>query len=117
MSCHCFQVTASDATFISLLAARTEILRKLKNSGLEDMEVNSRLVAYCSDQVWLRYFSKSVESSGVIASIMASCNQLSQNSSGLGCKRNGFKTSLSYIIRKAFLNTLKSKNILFKLSY
>jgi len=50
-------VTASDATFISLLAARTEILRKYKfaKSGLEDMEVNSRLVGYCSDQVVLQY--------------------------------------------------------------
>ncbi|CAC5419651.1 hdc [Mytilus coruscus] len=56
------QVTASDCTFISLLAARTEILRKFKNSGLEDMEVNSRLVAYCSDQA-----HSSVEKAGLIA--------------------------------------------------
>ncbi|XP_076081670.1 aromatic-L-amino-acid decarboxylase-like isoform X1 [Mytilus galloprovincialis] len=56
------QVTASDCTFIALLAARTEILRKFKNSGLEDMEINSRLVAYCSDQA-----HSSVEKAGLIA--------------------------------------------------
>ncbi|CAG2237808.1 HDC [Mytilus edulis] len=55
-------VTASDCTFIALLAARTEILRKFKNSGLEDMEINSRLVAYCSDQA-----HSSVEKAGLIA--------------------------------------------------
>ncbi|XP_050395851.1 histidine decarboxylase [Patella vulgata] len=45
------QTTASNATFVSLLAARSEAIRRYKSSlGLEDAEINARLVAYCSDQ-------------------------------------------------------------------
>lgn len=49
----CSQTTASEATFISLLAGRTTAIQRFKQSDptLEDAEVNSRLVAYCSDQV------------------------------------------------------------------
>ena len=47
-----FQTTASDCTFVSLLAARAEIIRKVKaTSGFEDAEINARLICYCSDQV------------------------------------------------------------------
>jgi hypothetical protein len=47
------QTTASEATFISLLAGRTTAIQRYKeiDQGLEDAEINSRLVAYCSDQV------------------------------------------------------------------
>ncbi|ESO93106.1 hypothetical protein LOTGIDRAFT_119964, partial [Lottia gigantea] len=45
------QTTASNATFVSLLAARSEAIRRHKNSlQLDDAEINARLVAYCSDQ-------------------------------------------------------------------
>ncbi|XP_070184728.1 histidine decarboxylase-like, partial [Littorina saxatilis] len=43
--------TASDCTFVSLLAARAEIIRKVKaSSGYEEAEINARLICYCSDQ-------------------------------------------------------------------
>lgn len=47
------QTTASEATFVSLLAARTEAIQRYQKEfpDLEDAEINSRLVAYCSDQV------------------------------------------------------------------
>ncbi|GLH07306.1 Histidine decarboxylase [Gryllus bimaculatus] len=47
------QTTASEATLVSLLAGRTEALRRLRHHGccrLQDAELNSRLVAYTSDQ-------------------------------------------------------------------
>ena len=48
-----WQTTASEATFVSLLAARTEAIQRYQQDypDLEDAEINSRLVAYCSDQV------------------------------------------------------------------
>lgn len=48
-----FQTTASESTFVSLLAGRTEAIRryKVQYPDLEDAEINSRLVGYCSDQV------------------------------------------------------------------
>jgi hypothetical protein len=47
------QTTASEATFVCLLAGRTEAIRRYReqDEDLEDAEINSRLVAYCSDQV------------------------------------------------------------------
>ncbi|KAL4126468.1 hypothetical protein QTP88_010690 [Uroleucon formosanum] len=44
--------TSSEATFVCLLAARTQAIRRIQeiNPELEDIEINSRLVAYCSDQ-------------------------------------------------------------------
>lgn len=47
------KTTASEATFVCLLAGRTEAIRryKLHCPELEDAEINNRLVAYCSDQV------------------------------------------------------------------
>ncbi|RZF45602.1 hypothetical protein LSTR_LSTR016354, partial [Laodelphax striatellus] len=46
------QTTSSEATFICLLAGRTEAINRYKQMdyNLEDAEINSRLVAYCSDQ-------------------------------------------------------------------
>lgn len=51
------QTTSSEATFICLLAGRTEAIRRYKeiNPDFEDAEINSRLVAYCSDQVGILY--------------------------------------------------------------
>lgn len=51
------QTTASEATFVSLLAARTSAINRMKQvckmKGIEAdvADINSRLVAYCSDQV------------------------------------------------------------------
>ncbi|XP_022249959.1 histidine decarboxylase-like isoform X1 [Limulus polyphemus] len=57
------QTTSSEATFVALLAARTETIRKVKTEHpeLEDAEINSRLVGYCSDQA-----HSSVEKAGLI---------------------------------------------------
>ncbi|GAB6023817.1 hypothetical protein CHUAL_014223 [Chamberlinius hualienensis] len=59
------QTTASEATFVSLLAARTEAIRKYRSiyddEGVEDAEINGRLVAYCSDQA-----HSSVEKAGLM---------------------------------------------------
>uniref|UniRef100_A0A146LYZ4 Histidine decarboxylase n=2 Tax=Lygus hesperus TaxID=30085 RepID=A0A146LYZ4_LYGHE len=58
------QTTASESTLVCLLAARTEAIRKYKETDddLEDAEINSRLVVYCSDQA-----HSSVEKAGLIA--------------------------------------------------
>ncbi len=47
------QTTASESTFVCLLAARTEAIRRYQKVFPEvpDADINSRLVAYCSDQV------------------------------------------------------------------
>ncbi|XP_052120478.1 histidine decarboxylase [Frankliniella occidentalis] len=57
------QTTASESTFICLLAGRTEAIRRYKERcpDLEDAEINSRLVAYTSDQA-----HSSVEKAGLI---------------------------------------------------
>lgn len=60
------QTTASEATFVALLAARTEAIRLYKEGGsgqemTDDSDVNTRLVAYCSDQA-----HSSVEKAGLI---------------------------------------------------
>ncbi|XP_034255904.1 histidine decarboxylase isoform X3 [Thrips palmi] len=57
------QTTASESTFICLLAGRTEAIRRYKERcpELEDAEINSRLVAYTSDQA-----HSSVEKAGLI---------------------------------------------------
>lgn len=46
------QTTASEATLVCLLAGRTQAIRRFheKSPGLQDSEINARLVAYCSDQ-------------------------------------------------------------------
>ncbi|RWS30166.1 histidine decarboxylase-like protein [Leptotrombidium deliense] len=57
------QTTASEATFVALLAARTEAIRKVKMNfpDDDDSQINSLLVAYCSDQA-----HSSVEKAGLI---------------------------------------------------
>ena len=47
------QTTASEATLVCLLAARTRAIRDVQETDPELLpaEINSRLVAYCSDQV------------------------------------------------------------------
>ncbi|XP_043218908.1 histidine decarboxylase-like [Amphibalanus amphitrite] len=57
------QTTASEATFVCLLAGRTEAISRYKKTcpDLDDAEINSRLVAYCSDQA-----HSSVEKAGLI---------------------------------------------------
>ncbi|XP_060593010.1 histidine decarboxylase-like [Ruditapes philippinarum] len=57
------QTTASDCTFVTLLAARSDAIRhyRANNEDLDDAEVNARLVAYCSDQA-----HSSVEKAGLI---------------------------------------------------
>ncbi|CAH0762342.1 unnamed protein product [Bemisia tabaci] len=57
------QTTASEATFVCLLAGRTEAITRYKeiHPDLEDAEINSRLVAYCSDQA-----HSSIEKAGLI---------------------------------------------------
>ncbi|XP_050426856.1 histidine decarboxylase isoform X2 [Adelges cooleyi] len=57
------QTTSSEATFVCLLAARTRAIRRLQeiDPDLEDVEINSKLVAYCSDQA-----HSSVEKAGLI---------------------------------------------------
>lgn len=58
------QTTASEATFVALLAARTEAIRRIKSiydDDMDDAEINKRLVAYCSDQA-----HSSAEKAGLI---------------------------------------------------
>lgn len=59
------QTTASESTFIALLAARSEMIRKIKeeedDETIDDAIINSRLVAYCSDQA-----HSSVEKAGLM---------------------------------------------------
>ena len=46
------QTTASESTFVCLLAGRTEAIKRYQKMfpEMEDADINSRLVAYCSDQ-------------------------------------------------------------------
>ncbi|XP_028966482.1 histidine decarboxylase [Galendromus occidentalis] len=58
------QTTASEATLCSLLAARSEMLRKERSRSklaTEDWQIMGKLVAYCSDQA-----HSSVEKAGLI---------------------------------------------------
>ena len=52
----CYQGTASEATSFVVLAARQRALAKLKEAHPEqdDHVLSSKLVAYTSDQVWIR---------------------------------------------------------------
>ena len=57
------QTTASESTFVCLLAGRTEAIKRYQKMfpDMEDADINSRLVAYCSDQA-----HSSVEKAGLI---------------------------------------------------
>ncbi|GFO21659.1 Aromatic-l-amino-acid decarboxylase [Plakobranchus ocellatus] len=59
----CIQTTASECTFVTLLAARTEAIRRYKQTdpAVEDADINGRLMGYCSDQA-----HSSVEKAGLI---------------------------------------------------
>lgn len=54
------QTTASEATLVSLLAARSRAIRDVQDNDPDRLatEINSRLVAYCSDQVCSRCFCR-----------------------------------------------------------
>uniref|UniRef100_K1R2A9 Histidine decarboxylase n=1 Tax=Magallana gigas TaxID=29159 RepID=K1R2A9_MAGGI len=58
------QLTASDCTFITMLAARTEVFQKHRklDPDVDEAHINARLVAYCSDQA-----HSSVEKAGLIS--------------------------------------------------
>lgn len=58
------QTTASEATLVCLLAARTRAIRDVQENDPDRLatEINSRLVAYCSDQVCSDYFLLEVRS-------------------------------------------------------
>lgn len=64
------QTTASEATLICLLAGRTQAIRRFheRSPGLQDSEINARLVAYCSDQA-----HSSVEKAALIGKL--NCQQ------------------------------------------
>lgn len=55
------QTTASEATLVCLLAARTRAIQDIQQNepDLSTATINSRLVAYCSDQVctWNSWFN------------------------------------------------------------
>ena len=57
------QTTCSEATFVCLLAGRTEAIKRHQKlfPEMEDADINSRLVAYCSDQA-----HSSVEKAGLV---------------------------------------------------
>lgn len=61
------QTTASEATLVSLLAGRTQAIRRFheRTPGLQDSEINARLVAYCSDQA-----HSSVEKAALIGKLI-----------------------------------------------
>ena len=79
------QTTASEATFVALLAARTEMIRRIKeefdDDTLDDAYINSRLVAYCSDQA-----HSSVEKAGLIGLVKMHFIESDENCSLRGDK-------------------------------
>lgn len=74
------QTTASESTLICLLAGRTQAIRRFheRSPGLQDSEINARLVAYCSDQA-----HSSVEKAALIGKL--NCRQIFQQSCSLFC--------------------------------
>ena len=84
------QTTCSEATFVCLLAGRTEAIKRHQKlfPEMEDADINSRLVAYCSDQA-----HSSVEKAGLI---------------GLGMSRER-----EYLISRKKYGIFKKKNFFF----
>ncbi|XP_043584853.1 histidine decarboxylase isoform X2 [Bombus pyrosoma] len=78
------QTTASEATLVCLLAARTRAIRDVQQNEPDRLpaEINSRLVAYCSDQA-----HSSVEKAGLIGLVrmkyIESDNELSMRGEAL----------------------------------
>ncbi|KAH8024286.1 hypothetical protein HPB51_022405 [Rhipicephalus microplus] len=60
------QTTTSEGTLVSLLAARSDMIRSLRHEypDTDDCDINARLVAYCSDQA-----HSSVEKAGLIGMV------------------------------------------------
>lgn len=60
------QTTTSEGTLVSLLAARSDMIRSLRHEypDTDDSDINARLVAYCSDQA-----HSSVEKAGLIGMV------------------------------------------------
>lgn len=78
------QTTASESTFTALLAARTEAIQHMKiecEEELDDAEINSCLVAYCSDQA-----HSSVEKAGLIGLVKMRYIETDENLSMRGDK-------------------------------
>jgi len=77
------QTTASESTFVCLLAGRTEAIKRYQKMfpELEDAEINSRLVAYCSDQA-----HSSVEKAGLIGLVKVRYIESDENLSLRGDK-------------------------------
>ncbi|XP_077563056.1 histidine decarboxylase [Haemaphysalis longicornis] len=78
------QTTTSEATLVSLLAARSEMLRSMRHEfpNTDDCDINARLVAYCSDQA-----HSSVEKAGLVGMVkmhyVESDDELSMRGSAL----------------------------------
>lgn len=55
--------TISEWTLVALLAGRTDAIKryKIKHPEMADSEINSGLVAYCSDQILKKYFLQLAE--------------------------------------------------------
>lgn len=64
------QTTASEATLVCLLAARTRAIRDVQQNEPDRLpaEINSRLVAYCSDQVSVSTLNPSPNTAAIILS-------------------------------------------------
>ncbi|XP_044009511.1 histidine decarboxylase isoform X2 [Aphidius gifuensis] len=77
------QTTASEATLVCLLAARTRAIRDIQENEPDQsqVEINSRLVAYCSDQA-----HSSVEKAGLIGLVQMRYVESDENLSMRGNK-------------------------------
>ncbi|XP_028177831.1 histidine decarboxylase isoform X2 [Ostrinia furnacalis] len=77
------QTTASEATLVSLLAARTRALMELAelNSDLQSSELLGHLICYCSDQA-----HSSVEKAGLIGLVRMRYIESDENQSMRGAK-------------------------------
>jgi len=77
------QTTASESTFVCLLAGRTEAIKRFQTMfpDMEDAEINSRLVGYCSDQA-----HSSVEKAGLIGLVKLRYIESDENLSMRGDK-------------------------------
>ncbi|GAU92267.1 hypothetical protein RvY_04368 [Ramazzottius varieornatus] len=82
------QSTCCEATFVALLAARTEAIRRVRQirPDLDDSEINSRLVGYCSDQA-----HSSVEKAGLIGLVKL---RLVQSDSHLSLRGEAFRAAV-----------------------
>jgi histidine decarboxylase len=77
------QTTASESTFVCLLAGRTKAIQRYQQiyPDIEGAEINSRLVAYCSDQA-----HSSVEKAGLVGLVKIRYIESDENLSLTGQK-------------------------------